>query len=198
MNEQRMTDDPGTPLEVQRLLRAAEADGLDDEQRARVAARLATAGVLVAASATSAAALKKGVLVLWGKWLAALSITTMLVGGVAMAVREPPRASKTPVSAIVTRAAPSIVSAAVSVEPPVAEPTPSLAPSAEPQAPAIKSSKPQENPAAMLVRARKMLDTDPASAKALCLQHQKQWPDQLVPERNHILREAEKRLTAAP
>ena len=195
----RMRDGAG---ELGMLVRAAEADVLDDDAISRVRERLAAIGV---ASATTMAIAKPSLLRALATKIVAV-VSAGAIAGIAVAAWPSHRSASPPAMATthtaVTRpvAAPSVAPSTMDV--------PSISVTDLPRsvrevhaAPLVQAS-PTPPPAAttpreglLLLRARRALPTDPAHALSLVREHETEFPDsQLAPERDKIRSEAESKV----
>ena len=197
MNDPKRLRDFGDDLGT--LVRAAEADVMDDEAIARLRTRLAAAGV---ASATIAIAKPsmfrlialKVLGVVGAGAIAAIAIAAWPTHRATVTTAPPAIATITPAatpSAIETVTTPDVPSISVTELPrakPQARATVAEARATEPP-PAPAATSPREG--LLLLRARRALPTDPALALSLVQQHETEFPaSQLAPERDQIRREA--------
>lgn len=199
MNDPKRLRDFGDDLGT--LVRAAEADVMDDEAIARLHTRLAAVGV---ASATIAIAKPSVFRLLAFKVLGVVGAGA--IAAIAIAAWPTHRTTVTTAPTAIATSTPTPTSQPVEM---VAAPTnvPSIPvmdlPRAKPQArvavaEAHTTTEPPPAPAAtspreglLLLRARRALPTDPALALSLVQQHETEFPaSQLAPERDQIRREA--------
>lgn len=182
------------------LVRAAEADVLDDDAVARLRARLAAGAIGTTAVARAKPSLfralaSKIAAVVGAGAIAAVAIAAWPAHHVATPAAPAPISTHVEAAPIVTAPATTPIATdvpSISVmdlpRPAVrAEPVVHVQP---PPTPAPVATSPREG--LLLLRARHALPTDPASALSLVRQHESEFPaSQLAPERDKIRAEAE-------
>ena len=183
------------------LVRAAEADVLDDDAVARLRARLAAGaigGTTIARAKPSLfrALASKIAAIVGAGTIAAVAIAawparhvpTVVPAPIATHVDVAPPPVATAVAAPIATDVPSI--SVTDLPRPVAHATPVVHVETPPPPPAPAATSPREG--LLLLRARHALQTDPASALLLVRQHESEFPaSQLAPEREKIRAEAE-------
>ena len=201
MNEPKRLRDGALGDDLGMLVRAAEADVLDEKAVARMRARLAAVGVASASvmvakpAAFHALALKLVGLVASAGVIAAIAIAAWPAhhpAAVATSLATTTTIASPPVApSVIETAAPRDVPSISVTDLPRARRV-SRAP--EPVTAAPAATTPREG--LLLLRARRALPTDPALALTLVRQHETEFPDsQLAPERDKIRGEAEQKVT---